>query len=112
MLAVGVAAAVALPWAASAWVPKLLGHEGAITAMALAGLMALCSRLWATTLQAQGRVAELSLQAGLRLVVGLGAMAALFRPAGILLATPLALVLMELLTLWRLYAVRHMLAPA
>lgn len=108
LLAGGVLAALALPWLASGWSAKLIGHEGAITAMALAGLLALCARLWATTLQAQGRVAELSFQASLRLVVGLGSMAALYRPLGILLAAPLALVVMELLTLWRLWVVRHL----
>lgn len=108
LFAAGLVAALALPWAASAALPKLAGHEGAITAMALAGLLALCSRLWATTLQAQGRVAELSLQAGGRLVVGLGTLVALYRPAGILLAAPMALVVMELLTLWRLWAVRRL----
>lgn len=102
-LGLALTCAFVLPWLAGLFWPRLAGHEGPTTAMALAGLLALCARLWATTLQAQGRVSELSWQALGRLVVGLGAMAGLHHPLGILLAAPLALVLMELLTLWRLW---------
>lgn len=101
----GLAAALVGPWLVSAVWPGLRGTEIAVSLMALSGLMALATRLAATTLLAQGRMKELSLQAMARLGVGLALLATLQPVVGPVMALPLALAGLELLTLWRLWRV-------
>ncbi|MBX3637290.1 MAG: hypothetical protein KF683_18130 [Rubrivivax sp.] len=93
------AVALALPWMASAWWPALRGHEPGLAALALAGLLAVLARLWATLLQAAGRIRELSWQALARVLLACALTLAWTPSLGALLAVPLALLATEALTL-------------
>lgn len=97
--AIAAGAALGLPWAAAAWWPALAGYEAGLAALALAGLLALLARLWATLLQAAGRIRELSWQALARVILACALTVGWTPTMGALLAVPLALLATELLTL-------------
>jgi len=104
LLAWAVAAALALPAVMAATWPAAAAHQAGITAMALAGLAALMVRVGWTLMQAQGRIRALTWQAGWRLVISLAVLGLAQGPLGAALAVPLALLVVELLSLaqvWR-----------
>lgn len=97
------AAVAALGWAL--WAPHLASWLIPSVLMLGAGLAALAARIAGTVLLARGDYAELSLQAGLRLVIALGVIVALLPWLSAATALACALLLTELATWWRASAV-------
>lgn len=100
------------PWVVARLLPSLGVHLQSITMLAVAGLISLMVRLLWTVSQARGQIRELSIQAIWRLALACGLAGALVPTLGAALTVPLALLIVETLTLGRLAISLHLFRTA